>query len=411
MIFSQIRTRIVAYFIAMALFISVLFAALGLLFSYYIEDAMFSQLLNDEMAQVQTQIEQGQQPDTNLSFVRFYQHAEQLPKSVKDTLAEEPNRHEFYAEDGKHYHLKRSEQGYLLAEVSEYLIVRKIKGNMAKTTLIFMFIISLFVAFLSWSLAKRLIKPIDNLMQVISSVKGQELPENFSKPFAKDEIGVFARELERAMQRVRQFIEREQHFTRDVSHELRTPIAISQGALTLLNDTPLSAEQQQLSGRIGDAQLQMQQCIEGLLALARETEFSEEPVTLMPLIESCVVEHHQLLEQKDIELSLQVNDTAQVKSNKQALKIIISNLIGNAFNHCQQGGINIDFTNNCLTIADSGPGIDRELLPKIFQSGVKGRGSEGFGIGLSLVKRLCEKLDIDLGIDSDQNGTKIRLQW
>lgn len=408
---NQIRSRIPVYFITSSVLICILFSALSLLFTYHVEDSLFNKLLKDETAHVKQQLANGNQPKPKLSFVTYYTSFKELPAAIKRLLADEPDRVEFPGEKDKHYHLKSLGTGYLVAEVSEYLIVRNIKGGMFKTQLVFLVLIGCIVALISWSLSKRIIKPIDKLVNVLSTVNEQALPSGFSKEFRQDEIGLFAKELDSAMQRIGEFIEREQHFTRDVSHELRTPIAINDGSLTLLKQTPLNQEQATLVNRLTDAQRQMQLCIDALLTLAREENFQSSSVNLLPLVEECIIEHHQLLEGKAIELEVTVaNDTKQL-GNKHALKMIIGNLLANAFQHTEQGVINISYQANTLEIRDSGAGIAPEIFDDVYSSGVKSEQSTGFGIGLSLVKRLCEKIGISINILTSNKGTTIRLLW
>ncbi|SET85834.1 sensor histidine kinase [Thalassotalea agarivorans] len=406
---NQIRSRIFVYFIASSAIIFLVLSALSLLFSYLVEDSLFDKLLKSELSHVQQQIENGQMPEPNLSFVSFYASKNELPKAIQGLLNEEPNRIEFPGDNDKHYHLKALDSGYLVAEVSEYLIVRDMKSGMFKTQFIFLLLTACVVAFVSWRLAKRIVKPIDNLMDVLSEVDAQTIPSGFSDSFAHDEIGLFAKKLDLAMHRIDQFIQREQQFTRDVSHELRTPIAISDGALTLIKGTDLQPDQITLINRIADAQKQMQSFISALLALARETDFEQETISLLPLLEACIVEHHGLLEGKDIALHLDVSRDVCLVSNKQALAMIVGNLLANAFQHTQQGVINIAYQDNRLDIRDSGEGIAPEIYKDVYRTGVKGEQSAGFGIGLSLVKRLCEKVDISISISSDNSGTLVRL--
>lgn len=407
----QIRTRILVYFIAISVFISVLFSALSLLFSYYVEDSLFTKLLNTESTHIQQQLTQGELPTPKLTFVRYYSSFEQLPRSIQTLLEDEPERIEFPGEGSKHYHLKPLAQGYLVAEVSEYLIVRSIKGNMAKMQLFLLLLISLVVALMSWSLAKRIGKPIGKLVDILSKVKNNDIPQGFSNDFANDEIGFFAIQLDNAFERTSNFIEREQHFTRDVSHELRTPVAINQGALTLLQQTELTSEQQQLVTRMSNAQEQMEQCIHGLLMLAREENVEQDSIMLLPLIEESVVSHHEKIENKDIELLIDVPNSACECGNKLYLSVIISNLIANAFEHTHQGTISVKYQEHKLSVTDTGEGISPDILSEVHNVGVKGEQSSGFGIGLSLVQRLCEKTNIMVDISSSNEGTKVSLIW
>ena len=411
MTFSSIRTRIITNFIAVVLLTSVLFTGMVFIFSYYVEDAFFQQILNEEHALLQQTKISGKTYTPSKDYVQLFLSQEQLPESIRDVLRDEPERSEFSGEQGRHYHLKHTDWGILVAEVSDHLIVRKITGGIFTTLFVVMGLTTLIVVVLAFALAKRLLKPVDKLMSVLSNIKGDTMPAGFSEQFAHDEMGHFARELERTMNRIQAFITREQHFTRDVSHELRTPVSICLGATTLLKESDLTEDQRVLVDRIETAQHHMQRCIEGLLALAREQEMKSESVALLPLVESAIIEHHQLIEHKDIEIDLTLTPQDKVLSHPQACRIIISNLIRNAFEHTDEGQVTITFTKDTLAIRNTSDPISASALPTMFEPGVRGEASTGFGIGLSLVKRLCESLKHKIDLISDGDGTSVRVAF
>lgn len=409
--FTLIRTRIIVSFISIALLVSTLFIGLGFIFSYEVEDGFFRFILNSEKEQVESQLATKQTVSTHYPFVSYVASIDALPQAIFNVLQEEPNRTEFSGEGDKHYHIKALSSGYLVAEVSEQLIVRKNKGGMLGFALFFVTIILLIVILVAWLLAKRITKPIKTLDQLISNTASDTMPVRFSAQFKQDEIGVFAKALDNAFMRVQQFIEREQNFTRDASHELRTPIAISVGAVALLKETPLSQEQQVLLSRIENAQRDMQQSVSGLLAMAREQDYELSDIKLLPLIEQAILLHHKLIENKPIEIEVNVDSTATINTNHDAFKMVLSNLISNAFHHTNEGTILIEYANNHLTIRDSGCGIDKQLLNKVFDAGVKSDSSTGLGFGLAIVKRLCKRLGIDITVSSDQQGTVFTLKF
>ncbi|KZX01488.1 histidine kinase [Pseudoalteromonas luteoviolacea] len=408
----QLRTRIISYFVGVSLFISVLFGFVCFLFAYTIEDHLFNFLLKDEASYITEQLEAGNQPVPRLKFIEYLESETLLPDFIKNTLSEEPRAKEFAAADGKHYHMVRMEKGVLLAEVSEHLVVRKIKVGMLNFLLIalaIVLVVAVILAYLSLAMAKKLLKPLDKLVDIVAEAPVEKLPQNFSKQFVNDEIGEFAQTLEEALDRIRQFIDREQAFTRDASHELRTPIAVTQGALTLLNQSELTDKQQQLVGRAMSAQAQMAQSVETLLALAREETITQKEVKLLPIVENCILQQAEQIAEKDIEIAIEVPASATMAIGESALNLLLSNLIGNAFAHIQTGQVCVRFTAGMLSVEDTGPGIPKEIRSQLFDSGVKGKRSEGLGMGLSIVHRLCQRLDISLDYDSSEAGTQFMI--
>jgi len=97
----------------------------------------------------------------------------------------------------------------------------------------------------------------------------------------------------------------------------------------------------------------------------------------------------------------------KITINKQAFNSILDNLISNAFKYNKTNGkIEIFFKNKNLYIKDTGKGIKN--LKKVFDRFYK-ENERGVGIGMNIVKRLCDELKIDIDIDSNKNGTTIIL--
>lgn len=405
---TQLRVRIISYFVGAALVISALYGATAFVFAYHVEDHFFKSLLSGEARTIHQQVKEGESPTPKLEFVEFHETSNELPVFIRDTLASQPKRREFSAPEDKHYHLQRFEHGYLLADVSSYLVVRETKQVMLYYLFILLAIvtvIAVLVGFAAYRIAKRLLSPLDELMGIVEQAPAAQLPQGFAERFQKDEIGAFATVLEQALARIKAFVQREQHFTRDVSHELRTPTTISQGAITLLKQTPLSAEQKPLVARIEQAQVQIEQSLSTLLALAREDNNAASQTRLLPVVEQSIIQQHQLLTDKDIELIIEIKPQQEVPIAQGPLLILLNNIIGNAFKYTVSGTITIGYDNQTLIVSDSGNGIESALQPHIFDAGIKGQDSQGLGMGLSIVKRLCEQFSIVYQVRSSAQGT------
>tara|TARA_Y100001960_G_C14675585_1_gene828313 strand:- start:605 stop:880 length:276 start_codon:yes stop_codon:yes gene_type:complete len=89
------------------------------------------------------------------------------------------------------------------------------------------------------------------------------------------------------------------------------------------------------------------------------------------------------------------------------LQIIIENLVQNEERYTEQGGIKIHARNGVFEIKDSGCGFDFQHAK---QQGVKAKNRSGFGIGLSLVERLCGVNGLSLAVDSSVKGSCIILK-
>jgi signal transduction histidine kinase len=260
-------------------------------------------------------------------------------------------------------------------------------------------------------LARRATAPLERLAALVAQAEPGQLPRAFAHAFPDNEIGALAKGLEQAMDRIAEFIEREQHFTRDASHELRTPLAVVSGAARLLASGPLATQQATQVQRIAAASEAMSQSVDTLLALAREDlgqAAKAEPVLLLPLVESTVVQHAHLLDGKTVEVIVDVGGQDSAVCRRAALSILLSNLVSNAFAHTMAGQIRISMEQGCLVVADSGPGIEAHL----HRAGARGGSSQGFGLGLSIVHRLAARSSIGLEIVSEAGaGTRAILRF
>jgi len=90
----------------------------------------------------------------------------------------------------------------------------------------------------------------------------------------------------------------------------------------------------------------------------------------------------------------------------------VTNLIRNAFHFTTRGSVTITIDEAHIGIRDTGLGIDADQLGAVTQSHVKGEKSQGFGLGLSIVSRLCKRFGWQLFIESEAGkGTEVRILW
>ena len=408
-----IKTRIVLGFSCFAVFIALLFSFFNFIFAYTVEDAFFDRLVKEEARYINDYHAQNNAfPSPRQSFFSIHQSANTLPQDIRNQYIAQPRGTEFAGADQRHYHLLRQSgdpEYILLAEISEILVIRPIRNYI----LIFLAITTLLMLVLAggfgyWT-ATRTTRPLTRLADEISNSQPDTLPRHFKDKYPNNEIGVVASSLEQAMQRIAAFIEREQNFTRDSSHELRTPIAVIKGSVELLKEKKLEPDIQGLVERIERACTGMEQTVETLLMLARESRQTQrnEKTRVLPLVEQTVLNCHYLLGNKPVSVDIDIKPNTELNLAPSVLQIIVSNLISNAFQYTSEGEVRVTASTSQLQVSDTGTGIDESIKSEVCENLVKGAESKGFGIGLSIVKRLCEKYNLALHIHSDQTGTSI----
>jgi len=414
----SLSRRIVSQLCIFTLIISAVYGMLCFMLLYHLEDQFIEREVAQEANYLIAQYQKHKQwPEVRSTHMALYFSKESLPSDMLTKFLEEPQRKEFYGEQGRHYHLyplPEYKNIYLVAEVSKKLLVRPVREGVFKLLLISGLSLTFIAFVIAWLLGQKTAKPLKNLADLVDGVAPENLPESFADRFPNNEIGVLAKTLESSMQQIAKALERERCFTRDVSHELRTPVAVIKNAVELYHEIHNGQNEGERSksddiiGRINDASIQMEQTVITLLHLAREehTTAIKAPVKLLPLVEQSIIDHSYLLEGKRIDVDVGDNCNATVIEPQGMLKVLIDNLLSNAFQYTHSGMVKVSFSNNTLIIEDTGPGIESDISTRITDPAVKGSQSTGYGFGLSIVKRLCKHQQWQLTVESRQ-GTSI----
>ena len=279
---------------------------------------------------------------------------------------------------------------------------------LAMAALIMTFISS----WVGWWLAGRGVAPIRELARRVSRADPGDDTDAVAQGFSSDEIGQLAQVFSAYLKRMRDFINRERNFTSDVSHELRTPLTIVQGVLELMeDDKQLQEKQQERIAKIGRANSGMVNLTNALLLMAREnTDEADIQTCDVTKVVSVAVESSRHLLSKDTQVNIINLSHPNIEAERTLLSIVVSNLIRNAFTFTPSGSVSISIDANSVTVKDTGTGIRSEEIGKVFQKHFKGSGSPGSGIGLSLVKRICDRYGWEIIIiGSEGQGTSAQL--
>jgi hypothetical protein len=217
--------------------------------------------------------------------------------------------------------------------------------------------------------------------------------------------------------RITGMIEREKEFTGNVSHELRTPLtAIKTSSELLEQDASINPKSRARVRQISSAADNMIELINALLLLAREESSVDiGPVNLAHSIETALAPFSERVALKGVSVALDVDRNVLVDANRSALVIVLSNLIDNATRYTDHGSIRFFCTRGSLCIEDSGPGIPTDALPRVFERFYRGdsvaASARGFGIGLSIVKKICDWYGWSIELDSSPDkGTRVSLK-
>lgn len=413
------RRRLMLAFAVFALVVAALFGAYAMLFTYLVEDQFFSDALQYEAAaQREHRARTGRWMSPRTEYMRVYENPSSFPADLRERYRVEPTHSEYAGEAGRHYHLLRlapamggDSGAFLVAEVSQQLVVRRIRGDILQLLAWSALGVVALALLVGYWLARRTAAPLAALAQRVEAMQPDDPPQAFALQFSTREVGVLAHGLESLGARVHAFVVREREFTRDASHELRTPLAVIHSACErLAHDAALSVQARRQVDFLRQSVWQLQQTVTTLLSLAREESAAllAEAVVVLPLLEQVVVEQAILLEGKPVEVAVDVPREARMTLPPAVLRILLVNLVGNAFAHTAAGRVRIDVDGGRLRIANT-DGMAAAVRDVLYQPFAKGEASAGYGLGLAIVHRLCDRHGIDLRIETDSRGTTASL--
>ena len=208
-----------------------------------------------------------------------------------------------------------------------------------------------------------------------------------------------------ALSPMRKAIDMLDRFSKDLIHDLNTPVTAIKLNIKLLEKDKTLVDNRVI-GRIKKSANEIAELHDNLLLLLEEGTFILEDVALCQLVEEVVADYKPQYSHLRWIIECQ---NLHVKSNAKALKQILSNLISNACKYNRDGGtVHLFSDKNSLSISDSGVGIKEPK--KVFDRNYKEHQS-GHGIGLDIVKRLCESMGITIEVSSSKEGSCFRLAF
>jgi signal transduction histidine kinase len=262
-------------------------------------------------------------------------------------------------------------------------------------------VFTLFSLLVGWWAASRVMSPVSELALRIKRSGRSAQAEALAAHFPDDEVGQLAEALDDYAERLTNVVQRDREFNADVSHELRTPLAVIKGAVELLLSRPdLEDKTRNRLLRIQRAEQQCTDLISALLLLSR-SERGHGATDIAKLSEQLLEAHRAQLGGKALALSVEGARGLVVDAPEAAVAVALGNLIGNAVKYTTEGEVVVRLHDHSVEVIDSGPGLSAEDAAKLFERGYRGTHaghSQGGGIGLSIVRRLCELYGWDVRV-------------
>ena len=401
----RLRSRIIVSFVLLGFCLTTLFAFATNWARARVENQLVEDVMNrniDEYAR-RFQFDPSRSPDLPVQQIRAFVYTPDKFDRVREERpewAELPNGNHNVSgleENGQAFSYKLAvrktpEAWFFLAyDMTESI---RVEQQLKRALFISVLVFSVLSLVLGWWSASKVMKPVSDLAARLRAYRGGTSdPEPLAPRFPDDEVGQLAQALDDYSARLTEVVQRDREFNADVSHELRTPLAVIRGATELLLTRPdLDPKVLQRLQRIQRAEQQCTDLIGSLLLLSRN-ERGQGSSNVSRVAEQLLEAHRAQLGGKPLELVLEGDRELVVDAPESALSVALGNLIGNAVKYSQEGSVRVKVTGDQVEVTDSGPGLSAEDAAKLFQRGYRGTHaghSQGGGIGLSIVSRLCD---------------------
>tara|TARA_B100001758_G_C18412446_1_gene616816 strand:- start:744 stop:1979 length:1236 start_codon:yes stop_codon:yes gene_type:complete len=185
----------------------------------------------------------------------------------------------------------------------------------------------------------------------------------------------------------------QKEYTENVSHEIQTPLAIiSAKADELLQSENLNKNEMEQLETIMNTTSRLARINQALILLTKiDNKFYTETTSciVLKLLNEKIEFYSHLIIEKGIEVEIDVDDKFEISMNAYLADTLFLNLIKNSIMHnIIDGKIQIHFDGQSLHIRNSGPELD--IKGNIFKRFVRSSNKDSLGIGLSIVKRICD---------------------
>ncbi len=418
----RLRTRIIVTITLLGFCLTALFAYSTTLLRTRVENQLLSDALNRNIDAYASAFERD---PTNATFafegVQGWVYAnERLANAPADWRGLRDGIHELHGveENGQAFAYKLAVRrtpthAFFLA----YDLTQTLQGQAQQNRLLVAAVV-LFTALalvLGWWSASRVMAPVSDLAQRLRRSGTSSDPELLAPSFAEDEVGELARALDDYAGRLTEVVQRDREFNADVSHELRTPLAVIRGAVELMLAKPDVDERSRTRLlRIQRAEQQCTDLISALLLLSRN-ERAVGSCDVARVAQQLLDNHRAQLAGKPLVLRMEGAPSLLVDAPESAVAVALGNLIGNAVKYTQSGDVVVRVGEGAVEVVDSGPGLSAEDAARLFERGYRGTHaghSQGGGIGLSIVRRLCALYGWDVRVrPGDTQGVVATLSF
>jgi len=270
------------------------------------------------------------------------------------------------------------------------------------------------LAAIVWIVVGRGLAPLTALARAVGKRHSTAL-ESLEPKDMPIELAPLVGELNSLLARLGATLETQRRFVADAAHELRTPLAALQLQAQLVERAADDSSRAAALAELRRGVERATRVVEQLLTLARQVPEARTaggtPVDLESLAQAVVAEFAALAAEKGIDLGIGRAASALVPGDRDALHVLLANLVDNAVRHVPPAGVvDVDVGRDqgvaFVAVSDNGPGIPGDERQRVFERfyRVAGSGVVGSGLGLSIVREIADRHGAAIALEDRSGG-------
>jgi len=270
-------------------------------------------------------------------------------------------------------------------------------------------------------LARRALRPIDEMVKRARRIGETNLAERLPHPGGQDEIGRLVETLNEMLGRIEQSFEAQRRFTADASHEMRSPLSRLRAELEVTLRRPREPAEYELAlHSCLEEVARLSSLTEELLSLARldageAHQMPRESTPLVPLVEQALRRLGPEAGRRGVTLTLAPApvEPVLVRAAASAATLAVANVLDNAVKFSRSGGqVTVGVAkadrDAIISVHDSGPGVAPAEIPRLFErfhrgSAARSTDTPGVGLGLAISLALLEGQGGHIGVENHEN--------
>jgi signal transduction histidine kinase len=203
-----------------------------------------------------------------------------------------------------------------------------------------------------------------------------------------------------------------EHLSASIAHEIRNPITAAKSLVQQMEEEPTAPENVEYARVALEELHRVERSVSHLLRFARDEEMRREEVKMSDIVDSALESFRDRFERADIQLERRLDCEGPLLGDPEQLRRVVINLVGNAVDALDDSdsvdkridvemGENLAGSEIWLRIKDNGPGVDQELVSKMFSPFYTSK-VNGTGLGLAICKKLVDAHGGSIEITSDR---------